>query len=378
MAFEYYIRQGSKQLRCGYTTGSCAALAAGAACRMLLTGKTQNTASIVTPGGIEVAVDLLNPVVTAASASCAVRKDAGDDIDATDGIRIYARVEKRTTPGIQIDGGRGIGRVTKPGLEQPVGAAAINRIPRQMIGDAVKSACEAAGYHGGISVVIEAPEGALIAEKTFNPHLGIEGGISILGTSGIVEPKSLQALVDTIELEIRQHAALGIDRILLTPGNYGENFIASRPEFEGWTTVVCSNFIGQAVDLAAHYHIKTALVVGHIGKLVKVAGGIMDTHSRMADCRVELIAAHAAYLGADQMTVQGLMESVTTDACLALLDGVSLTKPVIERLLAAIERHLVRRADGALSIGAVMFDQRRGLLGMGKCAREILEGGTQV
>ena len=197
MAFEYYIRSGQKKLRCGYTTGTCAALAAAGAARLLLTGAPPETLRLVTPKGVAVEVEPAEWVLENGAARCAVYKDGGDDADVTTGHLVVATVTK-TASGIAIDGGKGVGRVTKPGLDQPVGAAAINRVPRQMIAGAVQAVCEDTGYEGGLSVVISVPSGEELARRTFNPSLGIEGGISILGTSGIVEPMSAQAIVDTI------------------------------------------------------------------------------------------------------------------------------------------------------------------------------------
>ena len=372
MAFEHYIRSGQKQLRCGYTTGTCAALAAAGAARLLLTGTAPESVRLLTPKGLVVEVALEECRLVGGAARAAVVKDGGDDIDVTSGHRIAAQVEKIAS-GIEIEGGEGVGRVTKPGLEQPVGAAAINRVPRQMIAAALEEACAESGYAGGLRAVISVPDGAAIAEKTFNPMLGIEGGISILGTSGIVEPMSERAIVDTIALEIRQAAAGGARRLLLTPGNYGMDFLRrSGVDTQGIPCVKYSNFIGDAIDIAVTEGIKSALVVGHIGKLVKLAGGIMNTHSRVADCRSELFCAHAALCGADRALCRALMDAVTTDECIALLDGALLREAVLQSLLEAVQRHLDRRAAGAIRLGAVTFSNEYGLLGSTEGAKELL------
>ena len=307
------------------------------------------------------------------AAICSVRKDAGDDADVTDGLPVTATVSKTDMPGVTIDGGDGVGRVTKPGLDQPVGEAAINRVPRQMIRQQVEEVCRESGYTGGISVIISIEGGAEAARRTFNPQLGVEGGLSILGTSGIVEPMSEQAIVDTIALEIRQHAAES-NRLILTPGNYGTDFL----HVQGWDTfgvpvVKCSNFLGEALDCAAVEGIEQLLLVGHIGKLVKLAGGIMNTHSRNADCRTELFCAHAAICGADTATCQALMNAATTDACLEILDQAHLRDRVLTSLLEAIQRHLEHRIGPGCRIGAVLFSNQFGLLGMTRPAKEILQ-----
>lgn len=374
MAFEHYISAGGKRLRCGYTTGTCAALAAAGAARYLTEGTWPETVSLRTPKGWRVEVPLEACRAEPGRAICAVRKDGGDDVDRTHGARIEAAVALTESPGIAIQGGAGVGRVTKPGLDQPVGEAAINRVPRQMIARAVEEVLSAAGYEGGASVVISVPEGEVIARQTFNPRLGIEGGISILGTSGIVEPMSAQAVVDTIALELRQAAAQGEKRLILTPGNYGLDYLR-RQGMDQWEipVVKCSNFIGEALDEAVLDGFSEILLVGHVGKLVKLAGGIFNTHSRTADCRAELFCAHAALAGGGRTLCRALMNCLTTDACLARLDEAGLRDPVMAGLLGAIQEHLSRRAGETCAVGAVLFSNEYGLLGETPEAKEIME-----
>ena len=374
MAFEHYISAGGKRLRCGYTTGTCAALAAAGAARYLTEGTWPETVSLRTPKGWRVEVPLEACRAEPGRAICAVRKDGGDDVDRTHGARIEAAVALTESPGIAIQGGPGVGRVTKPGLDQPVGEAAINRVPRQMIARAVEEVLSAAGYEGGASVVISVPEGEVIARQTFNPRLGIEGGISILGTSGIVEPMSAQAVVDTIALELRQAAAQGEKRLILTPGNYGLDYLR-RQGMDQWEipVVKCSNFIGEALDEAVLDGFSEILLVGHVGKLVKLAGGIFNTHSRTADCRAELFCAHAALAGGDKTLCRALMDCSTTDACLARLDEAGLRDPVMAGLLGAMREHLSRRAGETCAVGAVLFSNEYGLLGETPEAKEIME-----
>ena len=368
---ERYVRCGAKRLRRGYTTGTCAALAAAGAAELLLTGRAPETLSLLTPGGLRVELRPELLTMDGGSAVCAVRKDAGDDPDVTDGILIAARVSRRER-GIKLEAGEGIGRVTKPGLDQKVGEAAINSVPREMIRAALETVCAGAGYGGGLSVTLSVPGGAELAKKTFNPQLGIEGGISILGTSGIVEPMSERALVDTIALEIRQAAASGSDALVLTPGNYGMDYLREKlPALKNIPAAKCSNFIGDAVDIAVTEGLRDVLLVGHVGKLVKLAGGIMNTHSRSADCRRELFCAHAALCGAGRETCRELMEQVSADGCLAVLEKVCLREAVMESLLPEIQAHLDRRAGGALRIGAILFSNVYGLLGETAGVKEL-------
>ena len=373
MSFEHYLRSGNKLLRCGYTTGSCAALAAAGAVQLLLTGQAPERLAILTPKGLRVELCPARCEMEGQAARCAVIKDAGDDPDVTHGIEISALVQK-TERGITIDGGAGVGRVTKKGLDQPVGAAAINSVPRKMILAAVESVCATENYGGGLRITIEAKGGEEIAKRTFNPQLGIVGGISILGTSGIVEPMSEQALVDTVALEIRQARASGSKRLILTPGSYGMDYLTEKlPELREIPRAKCSNFIGDAVDIAVLEGFEELLLVGHIGKLVKLAGGIMNTHSKTADCRRELFCAHAALCGADRETCRALMEEVSTDGCLAVLEKANVRAPVLQGLLREIQAHLDRRAAGALRIGALLFSNESGLLGETDGAKALLE-----
>ena len=372
MALEHYIRSGQRRLRCGYTTGTCAALAAGGAASLLLLGEAPERLSLVTPKGLAVEAAPEGLRYEGDAAVCGVRKDGGDDDDATHGLVVVARVEKSPGPGVRIHGGEGVGRVTKPGLDQPVGAAAINRVPRQMVEAQARAVCAKAGYTGGLEVTLSIPGGREAAQKTFNPALGVEGGLSILGTSGIVEPMSQQALVDTIALELNQAAALGAEDLILIPGNYGEEFLRQHP-LGGAPVVKVSNFIGDALDLAAGHPFRQVLLVGHAGKLVKLAGGVMNTHSRYADCRAELFCAHAACCGASRQVCLELLQAATADRCLEILDGAGLREPVLRRLLEAIQLHLDRRVQGKYRVGAVLFSNTYGLLGHTEPGREIIQ-----
>ena len=378
MAFEHYIRSGQKLLRCGYTTGTCAALAAAGAARLLLTGEAAERMSLLTPKGLRVEAELLDCVGAYPHARCAVAKYAGDDADVTDGYRIVAQVTAAGS-GITIDGGEGVGRVTKPGLDQPVGAAAINRVPRRMIEAAVLQECERAGYEGGMEVTISVPGGEQLAQRTFNPAMGVVGGISILGTSGIVEPMSERAIVDTIALELHQAAVTGSRRLILMPGNYAQNFLhAADMVPQDIPCVKYSNFLGEAVDMAVTEGFSTVLLVGHAGKLVKVAGGVMNTHSKWADCRREIFCAHAAICGGGEQVCRELMDAATTDACFSVLDAAGLRRRVLDSMLPAIQMHLDRRSAGHLKIGAVLFSNVYGLLGMTESAEEIVREWKQV
>lgn len=352
-----------KKLRTGYTTGSCAAAAAKAAAGMLLSGEEIRQVALVTPKQICLYLDVERIVRGPDFVSCAVKKDSGDDPDVTNGVYVYAEVRKMHEPGISLDGGEGIGRVTRRGLEQNIGEAAINKVPRQMIREAVARQKIKYGYEGGLSVLISIPEGKELAAKTFNPRLGIEGGLSVLGTSGIVEPMSEKALTDTIYLEMKMLKENGADWCYVVPGNYGSDFLSETLHFDGNLAVKCSNYIGEVIDDAVSLQMKGILFIGHIGKLVKVAAGVMNTHSRQADCRMEVLASHAAAAGADREIVKKILGCITTTEALEILKKESLLKPVMESVMERIRFHIKQRAGDTLKIGAVVFSLEEGILG---------------
>lgn len=368
-----FVYVGGKRLRRGFTTGSCAAAASKAAVQMLLSGSRVEYVDLVTPKGIPIHVPVEDISVSPDSVSCAVRKDGGDDADDTNGALVYAKVSRKASEGIEVDGGVGVGRVTRRGLDQPVGNAAINRVPRSMIKEAVEDVCGAYGYTGGISVEISVPEGERIAERTFNSRLGIVGGISILGTSGIVEPMSETALLGSIKAEMKVFMAPGRRYLLTVPGNYGKDFLASYPDLEGQQPVECSNFIGDFLDMAVELGAEGVLLVGNLGKLVKLAGGIMNTHSRNADSRMEILASNAVMAGADAETARRVMGCVSTDDALEVLSEKGLVGPTMDVLIPKMEFHMNHRVKGALKVAAITFSSEFGVLGETPSARELLK-----
>ncbi len=373
---EQYVYKNHKKLRYGYTTGSCAAAASKAAAAMLLSGKEISYVELHTPKGIDLRLEVLDISREDNAVSCAIQKDGGDDPDVTNGILIYAKVSREPADEAQIiiDGGIGVGRVTKPGLEQPVGAAAINKVPRQMIRENLEAVCEQYHYHGKLSVVISIPSGVELAAKTFNPRLGIVGGISVLGTSGIVEPMSEQALIDTIRVEMRQKLANGMEYLLVVPGNYGIDFLDQYGHgLQLEDAVKCSNFVGEALDAAVEFGARGVLLVGHIGKFVKLAGGIMNTHSHNADARMELLTVHAALLGAPVELLQKMMECVTTDDALKYLEEADLMEPVMERIMEKMEFYVNQRAQHQLELGVITFSNVFGILGQTKNVPDLVK-----
>lgn len=380
MAFEYYINQGNKRLRCGYTTGSCATLASKAAFKMLLTKQKVCRESIVTPKGIPVSVDIIDIDLANDYARCSVVKDAGDDIDATDGAHIVSKVSLFASDDlcIEIDGGCGVGRVTQAGLNQDIGHAAINSTPRKMIADEISMIAEECAYKSGVKVLIEVVNGEELAKKTFNGKLGILGGISILGTSGIVEPQSLQALIDTIEVEVKSIEASGAKSILACPGNYGEKFIRNELNLKDYRILTYSNFTGNMLDFISASNIEEVLIVSHIGKGIKLAGGIMNSHSRYADCRMELFTSYAAISGVSQQSLEKLMTAKTTDACIEILEEENKKEIVMEKIIHSAQEHLSYRVSDKAKVGVLLFSNVYGILGMSDEARELLHNISQL
>ena len=357
----YYAIRDGKKLYYGYTTGTCAAAAAKAAAQMLATGRSVPYVDILTPKGIALNLEVLEPEIGENHARCAIRKYSGDDPDVTNGILVYADVSLQKTPGVVVDGGEGVGRVTKPGLKQAIGEAAINPVPLRMIREAAESVAEDYGLRG-LKVIISIPAGVELAKRTFNPRLGIVGGISVLGTSGIVEPMSEAALVESIGLELRQKFALGCRRIIIAPGNYGADFIRSLCHVEESELVKCSNFIGQTIDMAVSAGYGEMLFISHIGKAIKLAGGIMNTHSREADSRAELMAACALRAGATAETARKLLDCLTTDEMLNILQGAALLERTMAVAGERIDYYLNYRAKGQIAIGAAVFSNETGML----------------
>lgn len=373
MPMEEYIVKDGKKLRLGYTTGSCAAAASKAAAWMLLTGRLKEKIRIDTPRGITLDLDVMQITMEENAVSCAVKKDSGDDPDVTDGALIFAQVTRTEAPGITIDGGQGVGRVTKRGLDQPVGAAAINSVPRQMIRENLEEVCRMTDFRGGLSVVISVPDGEELAKKTFNPRLGITGGISILGTTGIVEPMSEQALVDTIQVEISQRKVNGAEYVLLTPGNYGLDYIRNDIGIDPETAVMTSNFIGEALDICRECGFRGALLVGHIGKLVKIAGGMLNTHSKFGDCRMEIMAAHAGAAGLPAPQIAEMLDCATCDDAVRILKENNLCAQTLSRISSRISFIMSNRVAGEMETGAILFSKEHGFLSETKGARSLLK-----
>ncbi len=364
------VYKNNRFMRKGYTTGTCAAAASYGAAMILLNGTAVSKVPYTTPNGTQLELDLCDIEQGDGYVSCAVRKDSGDDPDITKDILIYSKVEL-IPEGITIDGGKGIGRITREGLDRPIGSAAINSVPLRSIESYLHTAAEEVEYKGGFKVTIYAPDGEVLAKKTLNPDLGIEGGISILGTTGIVEPMSRRALKDTIGIEMNM-LSLKYKNAVAVPGNYGLMYARDIMGLPEDRIIKTSNYIGTAIDYAVEKEIKGLLIVGHIGKAVKLGAGIMNTHSHDADGRLEILCASAVKAGCDVEVLKNIVNCITTDEAIDILDRIGMRQKVMDNLMERIHFYITRRSCG-VKTGVVVFSNKYGLLGKTVLADEVTE-----
>ncbi|ADL04988.1 cobalamin biosynthesis protein CbiD [[Clostridium] saccharolyticum WM1] len=379
-----------QELRCGYTTGTCAAVAAKAAAVMLFTGRELQHMNLMMPKGRSADLPLFHVDIKRSEASCAVKKDAGDDPDVTHQAMVFASVQytdgkkERQAQGIyQLKGqegkgplylkaGEGIGWVTKPGLSCPPGMPAINPVPRDMIFGGVEEARREAGFQGSLTITIWMPEGKSLAEKTFNSRLGIQGGLSILGTTGIVKPMSEDALIATIQLELHIKAVAGMKQVILVPGNYGEAFIRETLGLSLKDGVTCSNFIREALKTAGKEGFRRILFAGHIGKLIKVAGGVPNTHSQYGDRRMEILWDCTAPFSVEKEGIKHkILTANTMEEAAGILKDHGILEPVMGEVMNRIQKHMTLWSEGA-EVEVVTFSAMYGILGMSRGAMELI------
>ena len=369
----FTIEKTGKTLRCGFTTGSCAAAAAKAALIMLLERKECRTVAIRTIKGPIFHAGIEDIRREDGRVSCGVRKDAGDDPDSTNGMLISAEVSFIDGEEIVIEGGRGVGKVTKRGLDQPVGAAAINSVPRRMITEALSEVLDTHGRKGtGLLVTISAEGGEEIAKKTFNPRLGIVGGISILGSTGIVEPMSDEALKETIRREIMVRREQGEEILVIVPGNYGLSFLRERFGLGEDRMVLSSNFAYDAVWMGVSEGFQKILFAGHLGKLVKLASGIKNTHSAYGDHRMEILSEASGKAGAGAAVLKELSLCVTTEEAAGLLKKAGVWEMAAEELIRRIRKTLFTWTEGRAETETLFFVKEDGLFAASEEALEWL------
>lgn len=359
-----------KKMRCGFTTGSCAAAGAKAALLAHLNNNV-NEVEIFSPQGDKITIPIKNSLKTKDGGIATVTKDAGDDPDITHGIDIIVEVNiLSNTNKIDIKAGQGIGIVTKPGLSVAVGEPAINPGPQKMIISAILSVL---GDKKGCEVIISIPEGEKLAKKTLNSVLGVKGGLSIIGTSGVVRPMSEEAFKNSLSPQISVAKALGYESIVLVPGKIGQDIAIKQYGLPENAVIQTSNFIGHMLEFAVHEEIKNILLFGHLGKLVKVAAGVFHTHNRIADARMETIAAYMGALGAPQKAIKEILNCTTTEAAMPIIEYYQMSD-LYNLLAKRVSERASRYVFNDLVVGTVIVTLKGKLLGMDNAAKSI--GGT--
>ncbi|MCB4305017.1 cobalt-precorrin-5B (C(1))-methyltransferase CbiD [Clostridioides difficile] len=404
---EEYVYIDGKKYRRGYTTGSCATGASKAAVYMLITKNRINTINIDTPKGIPLLLKVDNINISDTFVECSIKKDGGDDIDATHTMDIYARAEivakndknkgnltlkdidslstnseckSELYKFIRVYGGTGIGVVTKKGLSVDVGKPAINPTPlkminheiRKLIGDNFESIL---GNDKVLKITIFAPQGETVAKKTFNPRLGIVGGISIIGTTGIVEPMSDEGWKKSLSIELQMKKEQGLDKIILVPGNHGEQFIREKLNLDIKYVVRVSNFIGYMIKEAQRIGYKKILMAGHIGKFIKVSAGIFNTHSKVADARSEILVANLALMGARYEFLNKINQCVTTEEAVELINNSEYREVyniLSNKCKERVKQYLNEDSDD-IDVEVIIFSMDKSLLGKSDNTDDLVE-----
>ncbi len=359
--------RGDDNLRSGITTGASAAAAAGAAARVLRCGEIVDTYKLINPVGRELIIKIKSVTTYGSGALATVVKDGGDDPDRTNGLDIIAEVSFVPGADVEISGGPGVGRVTKPGLQISVGEAAINPVPRQMIRQAVANELPE-GY--GAKVLISVPGGEEVAKRTLNPKLGILGGISILGTTGIVEPMSEDSFKRSLVPQINVAKAYGHKTICLTPGRLGEKWATEVLGLPSECLVQMSNFVGYMLEACVKEGVQEVILLGHHSKLTKVAAGCFHTHNRIADARLETLTAYAALCGAQPDLLKTLLAANTAEEAYYILKDNDLMQ-VFTMIAEAASRKAAGYVFDDLTVGTVLFTMQGELIACDQNAREL-------
>ncbi|MGX7025167.1 cobalt-precorrin-5B (C(1))-methyltransferase CbiD [Vagococcus hydrophili] len=370
---EEFVYVNGKKMKKGYTTGSCATAASVAATHLLLNSEECEEVSVTTPVDKEIQIPIVSlERVDEKTAIAAVRKNGGDDADATHGMLIYSKVTLRDDAPIMIEGGEGIGRVTQEGLLVPIGQPAINPKPRKMIEDNVRKII---GENCGADIQIFAPEGYEIAKQTMNRNLGIIGGISILGTTGIVTPMSEDSWKAAISIELEMKKKQGFEKIILSPGNYGEEFAINKMMIDEEKIVSMSNFVGYVLKEVQRIGFKEVLMIGHLGKLIKVSAGIFSTHSKDADARAEILVANLALMGMSVPDLERVSKCLTTEAAGDIISETGyegVYQVIVDKIKFRSEK-LLKFREPKVKVEAVIFSSKTGLLASTQPIKELME-----
>ena len=362
----------AKILRSGYTTGACAAAGVKAALIFMTSNKTVDSVEIIALDGtiLTIPINSLKTVESGGDTSVRVEvvKDSGDDPDITNGTSVFTEVRRIAGEEIIFKAGEGVGTVTKSGLSVPVGEPAINPKPRELIGNVIK---EFFNEPVGLEVTISIPAGVELAKKTLNPVLGVEGGLSVIGTTGVLRPMSEEAFKKSLVPQIDVAMDAGFDSLIFVPGKIGE-VAALKLGLPKEAIVETSNFIGYMLEAAVEREVKNVLLLGHIGKLAKVAAGVFYTHNRIADCRLETIAACAAAEGLGYKAVKQILNVNTTEEAIRIIDENGFER-VYPKIAKRASTRAYRYIFGKVYVGTILIDRENDILGMDKFAEEILK-----
>lgn len=369
---EFYEKQlGSvsvdgKLLRRGFTTGTAAAAAAKGAYLLLSTGEVPDIVDVKLPSGLilKIITDFCSYDSNTNTAFCSVKKYAGDDIDVTNQLEIVAKVSYSNEAKIKLTAGEGIGIITRNGLQLDINEPAINPKPRELIFSQFENESE----NLGLNIEISVPNGKEVAKKTFNPRLGIVGGISILGTTGIVEPMSEDAFKRSLLEELKQKKS---EALCFTFGNMGEKNLIARGVAED-KICICSNFIGYMLREASSLGVKKVLLSGHLGKMVKLSGGIFNTHSHIADAKNEIIAANLALLGAPKVLIEKVMQCLTAEESISAIRDYGYNE-VFDILAQKAAQKSHAHTYNEILVETMMFDLKGNLICESSGANTLLE-----
>ena len=351
-----------KFLRSGYTTGACAAAGVKAALILLTKGKTVDAVEIIALDGTPLTIPIKDVKKTPEGIRAEVVKFSGDDPDITNGVSVFVKVRRISGDEIIFKAGLGVGRITKAGMQLPIGEPAINPKPRELIRNV------AAEFNvGGLEVEISIPAGVELAKKTLNPVLGVEGGLSIIGTTGVLRPMSEEAFKNSLVPQIDVAKAAGFDELVFVPGKIGET-IAKKLSLPEGAIIQTSNFIGFMLEAAVARGVKRVILCGHIGKLAKVAAGVFYTHNRIADGRLETLAAYAAAEGLPACEVQKILNANTTEDAAQIISANHL-EAVYKRIAARASLRAQRYVFGKLAVNTILVDFAGNILGtdVGRC-----------